>query len=40
MKDDEYVVKFVRSKFFYLKDGEKVYFILELNIDSLINEID
>ncbi len=40
LKDDEYVAKLARSKFFYSKDGEKVYPILESNTDSLTNETD
>lgn len=40
LKDDEYVAKLARSKFFYSKDGEKVYPILESNIDSSTNETD
>ncbi|HAX1559552.1 TPA: septum formation initiator family protein [Enterococcus faecium] len=39
-KDDEYVAKLARSKFFYSKDGEKVYPILESNTDSSTNETD
>ncbi|EMF0343325.1 septum formation initiator family protein [Enterococcus faecium] len=38
LKDDEYVAKLARSKFFYSKDGEKVYPILESNTDSSTNE--
>lgn len=34
LKDDEYVAKLARSKFFYSKDGEKVYPILESNTDA------
>nr|WP_254004235.1 septum formation initiator family protein [Enterococcus faecium] len=40
LKDDEYVAKLARSKFFYSKDGEKVYPILESNTDSSTNETD
>ena len=40
LKDDEYVAKLARSKFFYSKDGEKVYPILESNTDSSKNETD
>ncbi|MGI8169474.1 FtsB family cell division protein [Enterococcus lactis] len=40
LKDDEYVAKLARSKFFYSKDGEKVYPILESNTDSSTNEAD
>ena len=40
LKDDEYVAKLSRSKFFYSKDGEKVYPILESNTDSSTNETD
>ncbi|HFC9225084.1 TPA: septum formation initiator family protein [Enterococcus faecium] len=40
LKDDEYVAKLARSKFFYSKDGEKVYPILESNADSSTNETD
>ncbi|HFM6643418.1 TPA: septum formation initiator family protein [Enterococcus faecium] len=40
LKDDEYVAKLTRSKFFYSKDGEKVYPILESNTDSSTNETD
>ncbi len=40
LKDDEYVAKHARSKFFYSKDGEKVYPILESNTDSSTNETD
>ncbi|HCC4746986.1 TPA: septum formation initiator family protein [Enterococcus faecium] len=40
LKDDEYVAKRARSKFFYSKDGEKVYPILESNTDSSTNETD
>ena len=40
LKDDEYVAKLARSKFFYSKDGEKVYTILESNTDSSTNETD
>ncbi|EGP5091436.1 FtsB family cell division protein [Enterococcus faecium] len=40
LKDDEYVAKLARSKFFYSKDGEKVYPILESNTDSTTNETD
>lgn len=40
LKDDEYVAKLARSKFFYSKDGEKVYPVLESNTDSSTNETD
>ncbi|WP_281528711.1 FtsB family cell division protein [Enterococcus faecium] len=40
LKDDEYVAKLARSKFFYSKDDEKVYPILESNTDSSTNETD
>ena len=40
LKDDEYVAKLARSKFFYSKDGEKVYPILESNTESSTNETD
>ncbi|HAQ1442211.1 TPA: septum formation initiator family protein [Enterococcus faecium] len=40
LKDDEYVAKLARSKFFYSKDGEKAYPILESNTDSSTNETD
>ena len=40
LKDDEYVAKLARSKFFYSKNGEKVYPILESNTDSSTNETD
>ncbi|HIE6011958.1 TPA: FtsB family cell division protein [Enterococcus faecium] len=40
LKDDECVAKLARSKFFYSKDGEKVYPILESNTDSSTNETD
>lgn len=40
LKDDKYVAKLARSKFFYSKDGEKVYPILESNTDSSTNETD
>ncbi|HAQ2493685.1 TPA: septum formation initiator family protein [Enterococcus faecium] len=40
LKDDEYVAKLARSKYFYSKDGEKVYPILESNTDSSTNETD
>ena len=40
LKDDEYVAKLARSKFFYSKDGDKVYPILESNTDSSTNETD
>lgn len=40
LKDDEYGAKLARSKFFYSKDGEKVYPILESNTDSSTNETD
>ena len=40
LKDDEYVAKLARSKFFYSKDGEKVCPILESNTDSSTNETD
>ena len=40
LKDDEYVAKLARSKFFYSKYGEKVYPILESNTDSSTNETD
>lgn len=40
LKDDEYIAKLARSKFFYSKDGEKVYPILESNTDSSTNETD
>ena len=40
LKDDEYVAKLARSKFFYSKDGEKVYPILESNTDSSTDETD
>ena len=40
LNDDEYVAKLARSKFFYSKDGEKVYPILESNTDSSTNETD
>ena len=40
LKDDEYVAKLARSKFFYSTDGEKVYPILESNTDSSTNETD
>ena len=40
LKDDEYVAKLARSKFFYSKEGEKVYPILESNTDSSTNETD
>ena len=40
LKDDEYVAKLARSKFFYSKDGEKVYPILESNTGSSTNETD
>ena len=40
LKDDEYVAKLARSKFFYSKDGEKVYPILESNTDISTNETD
>lgn len=40
LKDDEYVAKLARSKFFYSKDGGKVYPILESNTDSSTNETD
>ena len=34
LKDDDYVAKLARSKFFYSKEGEKVYPILEPATDS------
>lgn len=34
LKDDEYVAKVARSKFFYSKDNEKVYRVPELSQDN------
>lgn len=34
LKDDDYVVKLARSKYFYSKEGEQVYPVLESNTDD------
>nr|WP_228079079.1 septum formation initiator family protein [Enterococcus innesii] len=34
LKDDEYVAKLARSRFFYSKDGEKIYPVLPDGTDS------
>ncbi|EOS7925302.1 septum formation initiator family protein [Enterococcus hirae] len=34
LKDDDYVAKLARSKYFYSKEGEQVYPILESNTDD------
>ncbi|EPA0844772.1 septum formation initiator family protein [Enterococcus hirae] len=34
LKDDDYVAKLARSKYFYSKEGEQVYPVLESNTDD------
>lgn len=34
LKDDDYVAKLARSKYFYSKEGEQVYPVLEANTDD------
>ncbi|EOH94126.1 septum formation initiator [Enterococcus villorum] len=34
LKDDDYVAKLARSKYFYSKEGEQVYPVLESNTDE------
>jgi cell division protein DivIC len=34
LQDDEYVAKLARSRFFYSKDGEKIYPVLPDGTDS------
>ncbi|MBF8808651.1 MAG: septum formation initiator family protein [Enterococcus lacertideformus] len=34
LKDDDYVAKLARSKYFYSKKGEQVYPVLESNVDE------
>lgn len=34
LKDDDYVAKLARSKYFYSKEGEQVYPVLESNTDG------
>ena len=34
LKDDDYVAKLARSKYFYSKEGEQVYTVLESNTDD------
>ncbi|WP_165005248.1 MULTISPECIES: septum formation initiator family protein [unclassified Enterococcus] len=40
LKDDDYVAKLARSKFFYSKEGEKVYPVFESNTGSSADESD